>query len=148
MDKMDTQQLIRHIHRSDLTALEKRYLEGLVEARTPREGMRLIDADALKKRIGVIVNGMIEGDETETELKFFNMINYVLESSVDETPTIEAEPVRHSRWEWGEDGWQCGECKKPLEDTLIFYYDNCNGEPDVKHCPNCGAKMRKENENA
>ena len=30
--KMDKDQLKRHIHKSDLTAMEKRYLEGLVDA--------------------------------------------------------------------------------------------------------------------
>ncbi len=140
MEKMDTQQLIRHIHRSDLTALEKRYLEGLVEARTPREGMRLIDADALKKRIGVVVNSMIEGDETETELKFFRMIDYVLESSVDETPTIEAEPVRHGRWICRSESksfsdYSCSECDAAVMTNAVYKIDNFH------YCHSCGARM-------
>lgn len=106
-----------------------------------REKMRLIDANAEKAKVDVIINSLVFGDEDEEMLAFMNTLRQLLHTAFNEAPTIEAEPVRHGRWEWGEDGWQCGECKKPLKDTLIFYFDNCNGEPDVNYCPHCGAKM-------
>ena len=56
-------------------------------------------------------------------------------------PTIDAEPVRHGRWEgvWN-GGWEsqqmhCTICKKAIKYTDGFLH----GFP--KYCPNCGAKM-------
>ena len=48
---------------------------------------------------------------------------------IDAQPTIEAEPIKHGRWE--EDG-QCSVCK---DYPLARYMRNPN------YCPNCGAKM-------
>lgn len=49
-------------------------------------------------------------------------------------PTIDAEQVRHGRWEYVDYGgfgnWHCTACRK----ICI-----CNG--DFDYCPNCGAKM-------
>lgn len=53
---------------------------------------------------------------------------------------IDAEPVRHGRWEepYPNDIWDCYEC-------------SCCSEKHDRtwnYCPNCGAKMDKEGENA
>lgn len=98
--------------------------------------MRPIDADALKNRIDVIINSMIDGDETETEMKFFNMINHVLHTSVDETPTIEAEPVRHGVWvdKFGNGDLYCSECGAVMEK-----HEHINH--NLYYCYHCGAKM-------
>ena len=51
-------------------------------------------------------------------------------------PTIEAEPVRHGRWEFKHpNGWSCSECG---EWGLMI--DN-RGICKSNYCPNCGAKM-------
>ena len=51
-------------------------------------------------------------------------------------PTIEAEPVRHGRWEFKHpNGWACSECG---EWGLMI--DN-RGICKSNYCPNCGAKM-------
>ena len=53
--------------------------------------------------------------------------------------TIEAEPVRHGRWEFKHpNGWACSECG---EWGLMI--DN-RGICKSNYCPNCGAKMYKE----
>lgn len=55
-----------------------------------------------------------------------------------DTPTIEAEQVRHGTW------------KHKVIDGFIPDYDcvcsecGASGVPDYKHCPNCGAKMDLE----
>lgn len=53
---------------------------------------------------------------------------------IDELPVIEAEPIRHGRWEFiGGYGYQyrCSECITCAERKTQF-------------CPNCGAKMDKK----
>lgn len=52
---------------------------------------------------------------------------------VDEAPTIDAEPVRHGRWECYLSDPFCSECDEFAE-TVTNY------------CPNCGAKMDLEEE--
>lgn len=55
---------------------------------------------------------------------------------VQDAPTIEAEPVRHGRWEVKHpNGWACSECG---EWGLMI--DN-RGICKSNYCPNCGAKM-------
>ena len=86
--------------------------------------MRLIDADVMR-------NEWLENGENE----YVYDTNSVLES-IDQQPTIEAEPVRHGRWiknEWILNRVTCSECK--------CYFDSL--ESDL-YCPNCGAKMDLE----
>ena len=76
---------------------------------------RLIDADALMKNVGKIpqLRGITYGR---------------MKKAVEETPTVDAEPVRHGRWEHG---MRCSYC----------------GQIDLSkpnYCPNCGAKMRDD----
>lgn len=78
-------------------------------------------------------------------------------------PTIDAEPVRHGRWEFYEDwgsgmsrvdppepfdaGWKCSSCGIDLGDYLTdclgvnVYVDEEDKMPKIKSCPHCGAKM-------
>ena len=77
-------------------------------------------------------------------------------------PTIDAETVRHGRWEWYEDwgpstwleppdlinaGWKCSNCGIDLGDYLTdclgvnVYVDEEDKMPKIKSCPHCGAKM-------
>lgn len=64
---------------------------------------------------------------------------------VEETPTIEAEPVKRGRWEpyqtpieTRQSGWICTRCSGVVRDVS-------NGDTD--YCPNCGAKMDLEENN-
>ena len=99
--------------------------------------MRLIDADALLEQM-------------KRTNRYFNV-----KFDIEEAPTIEAEPVRHGRWEWFEEwspstpespkecidcGWRCGECKVKLDDMVGWYWDDTYDEPKLNYCPNCGMK--------
>lgn len=124
--------------------------------------MRLIDADALEKRLEKTRNAYeVNG--------YFD--NYVFGfddawKHVEEAPTIEAEPVRHGKWEWFEDwgemhtsclspqeppelydyGWRCSCCKEYISSAVDVrnIWDAPDEEPVIKRCPNCGAKMDLE----
>lgn len=60
-------------------------------------------------------------------------------------------------WEWFEEwnpstpehprecddcGWRCGECKTALADIVGGYWDDPDEKPNLKFCPDCGAKMK------
>lgn len=57
-------------------------------------------------------------------------------------PTIEAEPVKRGRWERLNyvAGWaRCSNCESPWELSKIDAFN-------MDYCPNCGAKMEREDE--
>jgi hypothetical protein len=70
---------------------------------------------------------------------------------IDNAPAADAEPVRHAQWVTDDLGnTLCSDCK-----SRIPYYkeydmdDDYGGEYDIEiaetnYCPNCGAKMDKE----
>lgn len=112
--------------------------------------MRLIDADALKEFYGKWSN------------KHTEFLKAEVDGYIDAQPTIDAEPVRHGRWEWYEDwgpstwleppdldkaGWKCSNCGIDLGDYLTdclgvnVYVDEEDKMPKIKICPHCGAKM-------
>lgn len=103
--------------------------------------MRLIDANELK------VNASDFNTYADYSMVF---------DMVDNAPTIEAEPVRHAEWEWFEEwspstpdnprecedcGWQCSRCETALEDMVGGLWGEYENKPDLKYCPECGAKM-------
>ena len=60
-------------------------------------------------------------------------------------------------WEWYEEwspsttehprecdecGWRCHECETPLADVVGGYWDDPEEVPNLKFCPECGAKMK------
>lgn len=83
-------------------------------------------------------------------------------------PAVDAEPVRHGRWEWSEtwwdetpeaprelfdEGWACSCCGRYLLRYLQSYFKDIPGyvdcassddPPTVERCPCCGAKMDQE----
>lgn len=118
--------------------------------------MRLIDADALK---GDFRDWLSENSDYRT-----------VPQIIDSRPTIDAEPVRHGRWEWYEywgdaafrdppeiydAGWACSACGTALLQYLqshfpdIPSYTECASEekPTLECCPCCGAKMDAKEEN-
>lgn len=65
-------------------------------------------------------------------------------------PAADVAPVVHGQWEWFDEetgtpitghkrewGWRCPNCKEELPDN----YDDPDCRPEIRHCPNCGAKM-------
>ena len=120
--------------------------------------MRMIDADKLKSEL-FDADWMMDNDE------------HMVEKIVERQPTVDAEPVRHGRWEWHEtwsdetpeapielldDGWTCSACGVYLMTYLqshfpdIPSYAECASDemPTVERCPNCGAKMDEGEKNA
>lgn len=100
--------------------------------------MRLIDADALLKTYSKWISQLTSYDD-EGDKRGVETCVAVLKDA----PTIDAEPVRHGRWEkqWDYDYMQyfhfCSECGKDaltkeetMHDEILSFY-----------CPNCGAKM-------
>ena len=97
--------------------------------------MRLIDSDELKAYIDAQKGRPFIGCTVGEALKII----------ADEQPTIDAVPVRHGKFIGTEydgyaDGspvyyeWKCSECGCIFEDD----------EPTYNYCPNCGARMDKD----
>ncbi|MBQ7013350.1 MAG: hypothetical protein IJN11_05480 [Oscillospiraceae bacterium] len=93
--------------------------------------MRLIDADAAKNKIRrEMANADLDKLGFAICLALINMFD-----DAGELPTIEAEPVRHGWWVVQDEGrtrYMCSLCESKN-------YRGCE-----KYCPNCGAKMDKE----
>lgn len=128
---------------------------------------RLIDADALEKSLTE------KGDDykvsmfaTADDCNIARLVAFECAEEVKNAPTIEAEPVRHGKWEWFEDwgemptsclspqeppelydyGWRCSCCKEYISSAVDVrnIWDAPDEEPVIKRCPNCGAKMDLE----
>lgn len=94
---------------------------------------RLIDADALMELYEM-------GDELKNYEKVLPVPLPVIQQNIKDMPTIDAEPVKHGRWERlpdNEEWAYCSQCHCCWEWEII---NNCN----VRYCPNCGAKMEVE----
>lgn len=120
--------------------------------------IRLIDANALKEKFINIANVMVKHD-------FMTYAGAMEDAAktAELQPAIEAEPVRHGRWEWYEEpitslrpdpdyGWRCSHCKEDaaaiIQKTFPISnveFDNSDVPPKFDYCPNCGAKMDEEN---
>lgn len=84
--------------------------------------MRLIIAERVKKDLQDIAGC---GAKPGTwERGWDEAINAAIET-IDDAPTVDAEPVRHGMWWRGAFCSQCGG----------------RGEQEFRYCPNCGAKM-------
>ena len=94
--------------------------------------MRLIDRDRL---IDILTDatGFAGNCEGCTDI---GCVDCIIDDVIEIAPTIEAEPVRHGKWndDFGElpshapYGWECSYCG-----DIAFNKHN--------YCPNCGAKM-------
>lgn len=82
--------------------------------------------------------------EAETHVLSFTVEAYDRAARIiDQMPTIEAEPVRHGRWNYRhEDDWcYCTACGTDAEGS--------DGEClETDFCPHCGADMREVSEDA
>ena len=73
-------------------------------------------------------------------ISFYDALD-VIDKMMDDT--IEAEPVKHGRWEWwSADNYKCSNCAN------ITSVDEWMEQPTYLYCPNCGAKMDGGAENA
>ena len=82
--------------------------------------MRLIDADATKRRVA------------DT---YFDTLIPCVNRALDDSPTVDAVPVRHARWRYyhKKNIAVCTECSFERNLDANFGRAVC--------CPNCGAKM-------
>lgn len=99
--------------------------------------MRLIDADALK-------DGLIDYQQKHTDSlgdDYWIVENVLLR--IEEMPSLDAEPVRHGKWEvheaFGYMDMTCSVCG-----WLYEYYAGL--EEEWNYCSHCGAKMDEVNE--
>ena len=106
--------------------------------------MRLIDAD---RALEIVRDQGIAHPNAYHLTKYATLI-------LREAPTIEAEPVRNGRWVkvkckkeyWGLDSdgdFGCWE-DYPILCSSCHYDLTENGARETNYCPNCGAKMDKE----
>ena len=109
--------------------------------------MRLIDAD---RALEIVRDQGIAHPNAYHLTKYATLI-------LQEAPTIEAEPLRHGRWviekrhevsrnPYIDDNYfasaTCSECDFCIHaETKSFGYPDLN---TTNYCPNCGAKMDKE----
>ena len=85
---------------------------------------------------------LIDADEMKDELKDMDFVltKHNLEDWIDEQPTVDAEPVRHGKWQKSTYicAIVCGACGEDimLDDSQDYLHWN--------YCPFCGAKMEAE----
>lgn len=96
--------------------------------------MRLINADELADNIAVL----FERNQTLIDEWLMNQV----EDAIDEAPTIDAEPIRHGRWEDNKVAFylKCSECGATVRKNLYDVFLDCDIR-DLNYCPHCGAKM-------
>lgn len=131
---------------------------------------RYIDADALAKWLDK--EHYVDRPSGKCDERQNRMLGIVISALKNPqiAPTIDAEPVRHGRWELYEDwgsgmsrvdppepfdaGWKCSCCGIDLLQYLkshfpdIPSYAECASEetPTLERCPCCGAKMDAKEE--
>lgn len=109
---------------------------------------RLIEVDALDR---AMYHKSFETDDGRQKWDSGLWIRYkIYEETRDETPTVDAVPVRHGKWiirdnprtEWYR--ITCSECGEDVTSTApcIGFFPNASVTWD--YCPNCGAKMDAE----
>ena len=119
-------------------------IAATVKERTVNK-MRLIDADALVELFSE------RGHEYRKEHSYSKAREAdAAQCIVRQTPTIEAEPVRHGYWKVHITScrmyFECSECKKLFSNPL-WMFDNDNKqlrdfmEEDNAYCRGCGSKM-------
>lgn len=101
--------------------------------------MRLIDADEMAVQES---EAYLKVNTREDISPITQGINSVVHRKIQElianTPTIEAEPVRHGRWESDEADvlFHCSACETQISTSWDYDCDEM-----WNYCPHCGAKM-------
>lgn len=105
--------------------------------------MSLIDVNELRNRLQNLSyddwNQGVSTSWAEAYSEIADMIN--------NAPTIEAEPVRHGRWEDKKVAFylKCSECGATVRKNLYDVFLDCDIR-DLNYCPHCGARMDAEND--
>lgn len=102
--------------------------------------MRLIDANAVRRWLTDWQFGdapaLLDDKDREKAIIRYETLDIILSGLDDPYFTIDAEPVRHGKWEVCENDptyVRCSECGEL----------NCEAYPS-NYCPECGAKMDDE----
>lgn len=99
--------------------------------------MRPIDAERLKDSIKKLE---AESPDIKTARIIDRTIQEIFPQIIDDEPTIEAEPVKHGKWErhtnFAGNYYTCTVCKNVAREM-----PECMGEPIYEFCPYCGARM-------
>lgn len=109
----------------------------------------LIDREALKRDVRDVVFHVADTPlSNDPASKLIFKMGELLAKKIDDAPGVDAEPVRHGRWEpvfrrnvFGEHyvEWHaCSICKELALSRCENYMDD---EELSNYCPNCGAKM-------
>ena len=97
-----------------------------------------IEREAAKARLRIwITDCVLAGDNDEADC-YRDCIDLL-----DSIPTADVVEVRHGRWEKQSGLYSCSECGMTCPYDVqadVIEYWACN------HCPNCGAKIDKEEE--
>ena len=79
-------------------------------------------------------------DANQQHDSYSTMMMYEIASEIEDAPAADVAPVRHGEWIVCGDGnnvpWMCSHCGKTITRKFKMMYG--------KYCPNCGAKMDKE----
>lgn len=78
------------------------------------------------------------GNETEEQQhnSYSTLMLYEVADMIRDAPAVDAEPVRHGRWEHlGGDEWCCTVCGE------VIHTEGSWEKPTRKYCHECGAKM-------
>lgn len=79
---------------------------------------------------------LIDADSLEADCNIYDAWDaQIVKEWLNDQPTVDAEPVRHGYWKYGEKygipNWECSVC-------------GCHGRGDYNYCPWCGAKMYED----
>lgn len=92
--------------------------------------MRLIDADALKKTLEDMCSASNNIKQRRAE---DIMLHNIFPQIIDDEPTVDAQPVKHGRWERRMTKiYACSECTNEVTDRQRKNYS---------FCPYCGSKQ-------
>jgi len=107
--------------------------------------MRLIDADSLKEGIKELKQSPWYNNDINPSWKqgIKDAVHVVETLCIDEEPTVDAVPVRHGKWLYGNDfHWYTASCNKcGYQRRTDIKADGWN---QWKFCPMCGSRMDKE----
>lgn len=94
--------------------------------------MRLIDADALKRKMQRVAT---EAWKMKITAKVETIMNQFIDF-IEEQPTIEPER-KTAKWIWSDEdaSWKCENCDCVFEEI--------DWKPEYNFCPNCGAEMEE-----
>ena len=90
----------------------------------------------------------IEREALIEELKRRDFLPVIVKHAIEAVPAADVAPVVHGRWEKSEDNYcslnlvKCSVC----HEEWCFEIDDDVKDLNYNYCPNCGARMDKEEE--